>query len=723
MTGNGEEATWPQGDGTRATRAPGARIGAWVSGVLAAEQTRLALWLPVAFGAGIGGYFGLATEPPIWAAPAFVVLAIIAAIVGRRHALIVGIALAATAAGLGVTVVQWRALSVAAPVLERRIGPVEVSGRVVAIDIRPADRRMVLDRVTLSGLEPAHTPVRIRVQMRKAPADLRPGDRVELRAMLMPPPAPAAPGAYDFQRQAWFEQLGAVGYALGAVRRTARGDETTSGWRMRLDAVRLAMVERVTATLPGPVGAVTATLLTGEQKVVPPAEMGAIRDSGLAHLLAISGLHVSLVAGIVFFAIRGGLALVPPVALRYPIKKWAAVAAFVAISLYALFVVPAVPVRRAWLMAGVVLFAILIDRTAISMRLVGWAAFAVLLLAPESILSPSFQMSFAAVVALIAGWEALRGRFARWRAGAGFGRRALQGLSAVAFTTFVAGMASAPYALYHFNRFTLYGLVANLIAVPLTGLWVMPWAVMVYVLAPFGLDGPALAAMGWGVEGILAVARMVAGWDGAVALLPAMPVWGLGAVTLGGLWLCLWQRGWQLAGVPVILLGLASIPLQRGPDVLVAGDARLVAVRGADGLLQLSAQRAVRMTRETWLRRAGQDGAVLWPKDGIGIDGRLACDTDGCLYAAHGRTVALVRRIGALAEDCRMASVVVATIPIRRDCPSAVVIDRFALWRDGAHAIWLDGRIRVESVRGYRGARPWVLPAPRSRQKNATAGR
>jgi competence protein ComEC len=446
-----------------------------------------------------------------------------------------------------------------------------------------------------------------------------------------------------------------------------------------------------------------------------------MRDSGLAHLLSISGLHIGLVASIVFVVVRQILALIPRVALAYPIKKWAAIAAFLAITFYTLFATPGAPTQRSWLMTSIVLFAILIDRTAITMRLVAWAAFAVLALLPESLVGPSFQMSFAAVLALIAAWEVVRERFASWRAGGGFVRRALVGLAGVGMTTLVAGFASAPYALYHFNRFAAFGLVANLIAVPLTGIWVMPLAVAAALLWPLGLENWALVPMGWGVEVIIVVAERVAGWGGAVALLPAMPVWGLIAVTLGGLWLCLWQTRWRLAGVPVLLIGLLSIAFARGPDVLVSGDGKLVAVRSADGLLQLSSDRAAPLTRDSWLRRAGQEEMALWPSEGASVDGRLVCDPAGCLYRARGQVVALVRDPAALSEDCGAASVVVAVVPVRRKCASAqAIIDKFSLWRDGGHAVWLerDGA-RVESVRDSRGVRPWVPKPPEPRARRA----
>ena len=697
------------------------RLGAAFAEKLEAERERLALWLPVAFGAGIGVYFGLAAEPPFWIGPAGAAAAALVAIVGRRSAavLLFGVALCATA--LGLTIAQERTRWVAAPVIEKRIGPVEVEGRIAGVEVRPEGRRILVDRLHIAGLGPDRTPAQVRLVVRRPPDHLLPGELVAMRAVLLPPPAPAAPGAYDFQRDAWFARLGGVGFTTGEIQRHGRADPAEDSWTLRLNAARQAVVERTLQVVPGAAGAVAAALLTGEQGAIPPEAMASMRDSGLAHILSISGLHISLVAGIVFFTLRRGLALISFVALRYPIKKWAAVAAFFAITFYMLFASPGVPTQRAWLMTSVVLLAILIDRTAISMRLIAWAAFVVLLLFPESILGPSFQMSFAAVVALIAAWESLRGRFIAWRTGAGFVRRIFLELGAVCLTTLVAGFASAPYALYHFNRFTLYGLAANLVAIPLTSFWIMPWAVLAFLLFPLGLERLALVPLGWGCDWLLVIGQTVAGWDGAVALFPAMPVWGLVTATLGGLWLCLWQTRWRVAGIPLVLLGLASIGVERIPDVLIAGDAKLVGVRGADGLLELSAQRAAKLTRETWLRRAGQDQAERWPTAGTDADGRLTCDPLGCIYKARGQTVALVREPAALAEDCLAATVVVATVPVRRACPSAqVVIDRFSVWRDGGHALWLDpSGVRVTSVREARGDRPWVAAVPSPRRRAA----
>lgn len=368
-----------------------------------------------------------------------------------------------------------------------------------------------------------------------------------------------------------------------------------------------------------------------------------------------------------------------------------------------------VPTQRAFVMIGLVLVAVMLDRTALSMRLVALAATLVLLLRPESLTGASFQLSFAAVVALIAAYETPGQRFSAWRSGAP-PRRLLIYVAGVALTTMIAACATGPFAIYHFNRIALYGVAANLIAIPLAGFWIMPWAIAAFVLMPLGLEGLALAPMGWGIDGLLAVARGVAGWPGAVALVPAMPAAGLAVAALGRLWLCLWRRRWRLAGIPVVVAGVAPLALVRPPDLLIDGRGRLMAVRGADGGLALSSRRVARFEGEMWLWRAGLARPLKFPRQGYGPGGRIACDALGCIYDTGGRKVALVRHIAALEEDCDVAAVVVSSVPVRRHRCRAptVVIDRFDLWRRGAHALWLDGdRVRVESVADVRGERPW----------------
>ena len=675
---------------------------------LAAERERWALWLPVCLGTGIAVYFALDDEPSIWIGPLGFAAAACIGLVGRRQTACMLLFVAVATAALGFTLAQVRTSWVAAPVLEKRTGPVQVTGRLVAEERRVKGRRIVLDHLTIQRVPPERMPARIRVTVRKMPIDAQPGDRISVRAILSPPPAPAAPGAFDFSRRAYFQRLGGVGFAISHVQLTERGPLDSLG--LTIQRMRHGVTTRILSAMESPAGPVAAALTTGERGAIPKHVLRAMRDAGLAHLLAISGLHIGLVAGILFFVVRFLLAAIPPVALRYPVKKWAALLALTGAFFYLLLSGATVPTQRAFLMLAVVLAAVVFDRTAISMRLVAWAAVLVLLIAPESLLSASFQMSFAAVTALVAVYEALAGRSSAWRAGAGRVRKLGLHVSGVLLTTVVAGLATAPFALYHFNRFALYGVAANLIAVPLTGLWIMPWAICAFALMPLGLEALALAPMGWGIDAVITVAETVAAWPGAVALAPAMPSIGLVIAAIGGLWFCLWRRRWRVLGLGAVVAGLATIAFVRPPDVLVNGTGRLMAVRTSSGGLAVSSSRRSKFEVETWLRRAGLARAAPWPREGLSKDGELGCNNLGCIYRTGGRTVALVRHRAALDEDCARATVVISAIPVRgRRCRrAAVVIDRFDLWRRGAHALWLDpGGVRVRTVAEASGRRPW----------------
>lgn len=697
------------GRDVRAVASP-ARVVDWLRSQVLAERARWALWLPVALGAGIGGYFALPTEPPVWLGTASVAFALLVSVAGRLRTEVLMPALVLAVVSGGFAAAQLRTQIVAAPILAEEHGPAAVVGQVLAVEPRERGDRLLLARPEVEGLPVRLTPERARVAVAAGAPDIRAGDRVRLRAVLRPPPEPAAPGAFDFARRAYFERLGAVGFALGQVERLRSAP--VRGWEIWWTQLRGAIAVRVRETIGGSGGAVAAALMAGERGAIPDEVMAAMRDAGLAHLLAISGLHVGLVAGLVFFAMRTVLALVPYVALRWAIKKWAALAAALAAGAYLFLVGATIPTQRAFLMVSMMLLATALDRTAITMRLVAWAAVAVLLLQPESLTNVSFQMSFAATMGLVACYESLRARGWTFAGERGLPRRVALYFAGVALTSVVAIAATAPFAIYHFNRVALYGLAANLIAVPLTAVVIMPLALTAFVLMPLGVERPVLVAMGWGIDAVVAAAKTVADWPGAIATLPSPPTAGLLAVILGTLWLCIWMRPWRWFGLLPIALGIATLLFARTPDILISADARLMAVRGADGGLWLSSGRRARFTADVWMRRAGQGDVRTFPGDGEAAPAaRLRCDPLGCIQKREDHVVALVRDGRALVEDCRKATVLVSTIPVARsDCAGPLVlIDRFDLWRNGSHAVTFDsGDVRVETVRERRGQRPWV---------------
>jgi competence protein ComEC len=688
------------------------RMPGLLAACFVAERDRWALWLPVGLAVGIGLYFALPDEPPGWAGAAATLILLGGAGFARRGIRAWALALLALALPLGVVaagfaLAQLQSWRVASPMLDHPTGFVAVSGVVADLEALSGGTRVTLVPSRIEGLQFKALPHLVRIKFKGNPV-LAVGDRLEVKASLMPPPGPALPGGFDFQRQAWFRGLGAVGYALAQPEVTPGRPAGVDGW---LRALRVAMTRRIQTGLGGPSGGIAAALITGERGAVPEGINQDYRDSGLAHLLVIAGLHMTLVTGFVFFALRAVLALVPAVALRFPIKKWAALAALVTAFLYLVISGAAVPTERAFVMVALGLVAILIDRLHVSMQGVAWAAGCVLAVDPVAVTGVSFQMSFAAVIGLVAFYETFGARLSALRQGRGAIGRGVLHLAGIALTTIVATLATAGFAIYHFNRFALFSVLANLIAVPLAGLWVMPWAFAACLLMPLGLERIGLAPMGWGLDAIQAIAHWTATLPYAVFDLPAMPDWGLAMLAAGGLWLALWRTRWRIAGVAPMLLGVASLLTTVPPDLLVAADGRLVALRSGGGYL-LSSDKADRVEAEAWLRAAGGVARSPFPAPGE-ADATLRCDHWSCVWQSPGGIVALPHDLSAVDEDCRRAVLVVASITVRRACRDlTTVVDRNDLRRDGATAIWFTPAPRIETANGARGRRPWVIRPP-----------
>lgn len=671
---------------------------------------------------GIVAYFTLTNEPEPRIAIALMLAAIGVCLTLRNIPLgfVLGIAFLAFTAGFATA--KLRTEMARAPVLAQELRYVPVSGWVEAHEPREKGRARILLRViSLADLPPGQLPYRVRVTLpAKNSHGLKTGEAVRLRATLQPPPEPVEPGAFDFARRAWFARLGGTGYATSRLEPLEGAPSPP--WRLRawarIDSLRAHVNARIRSALPGQSGAVAVALITGERGAIPPELTQAMRDSGLAHILAISGLHMVIMAGTVFWFVRALLALSPGLALRFPIKKWAAVIALAAATFYLALSGAAVPTIRAWIMMSIVLVAVMLDRPTITMHNVALAAIVILLVVPESLFDPCFDMSFAAVVELVAFYEWLSARKAaglhdvsplwRWlRKGSGL-------VIGTAATTLVAGMAVAPFAVYHFHRMAHFSLVANLLAVPLVSLLVMPMALLALIAMPFGLEAWPLKAMGAGIELIVAVGTWVASWPGAVSIVPQISGTALVLMVLGGLWLCLWQTHARAFGL-VITLGLALAPPGNRPDVLIERQGETVALWSTSGHLAFPPATAASYSVDNWLLADGDDRNAKGAAD----DSAFRCDLLGCIGTVKGKRVALIRHPGALEEDCRRADIVVVPFTVSKTCRSRVIVDRRMLRAYGAHALYIDGlSIRTETVAAGRGQRPWVperdmiTPAP-----------
>ncbi len=690
------------------------------------ERDRLALWLPVCVGVGDAGYFALHAEPARWPAILLALAGLAAlAFAHRIEPLRIGAA-ALVAVSLGF-VAAALATDRAPPMPELPRMASIVSGRIGAIELfADGSRRLTFERPGIDADPPMARRLRVRLRADDAQT-VAVGDSVALRAMLRAPAPPDLPGGRDMQREAFFGGLAGSGYALGAARLEPRG-AAGPGLASRWQAMREAIAARIALTLPGPRGAIASTLLTGISSAIPAADRNAFAVSGLAHLLAVAGLHLGIVMGLTMGALRMLLALWEYAALRLPTRQIAAVAALAAGAFYMALTGMHLPTIRSLAMATLGVLALLLGRRALSMRGLGVAALILLLAAPATLLEVSFQMSFAAVLALIAGYEALRPVLTRMYGNGGWHRRIGLHAAALFLTSLLAGAASTPYAAYHFGHIQFYFVLANLVAVPMTALWVLPEGLLALALMPFGLERVALLPMGWGIGVILWLARHVAALPAASVAVRAMPLWALAMVSLGLIWLCLRRGRWRLLGLLPLCVGLLTPWLCRPPDLLVSPDARLIALRvGSPGGARLVLEEgsgASPIALSDWRKSQAIEAPLTYMPE-AGTDGPVSCDAAACRIVLRGQTVLLLRdrgRRGAsppaamAAADCDRVGLLLSPVPIRGICRGRPRIDRFTVWREGAQAVWIGpDDVRVWSDRDDRGLRPWI-PVPGKRR-------
>ncbi len=675
---------------------------------LDAERDRMPLWLPVFMAAGVAAYYALRFEPPVWTGPLAAVPAMIGAVMAPRPRLLLA-PLAAAALGFA----SGQIATARAPPLESGL-PTRatiITGSILAVEALPDGRRITIQPATLDdAAEPLVRSVRIRLRAQDDES-LDTGDSVRVRALIRPPAPPAYPGGWDLQRDAFYAGLGASGYALSVSERTAAA--VPPGPMRRVQRLREVIAERIMAVIPGAAGAVSVTLLTGASMAIPLADHAAFRDSGLAHLLAVAGLHVGIVMGFALLAARTGFALSERASLLWPAKQLAAAAALAAGGAYMVLTGMHVPIIRSFVMACLLTLALLAGRNPVSLRGLALAAAVLLLAAPQELPDVSFQMSFSAVLALIAGYEALRPWLRRLH-GTTWRRRFGSHLVALALTSALAGAASAPYGAFHFGHVQVYFVLANMVAVPLTALWVMPAGLIALLLMPLHLEALALVPMGWGAAAVVWVARTTAAMPDSTFSVPHIPLWGLCVFSLGLAWLGLWRTRPRLAGIPVMVLGLASPLLDRPPDLLMSADARLIALRTPRGMFVQQTQGGSKFIRDAWAQYWEVTSVLPIPADGEADGGAIRCGEGSCLLRPYpDRLGVLLARGTDHPSGCDQASVIVSAEPARRLCPKPwpKLADRFTVWRSGSVAIWLDpANARLLTDRAARGDRPWVPP-------------
>lgn len=699
--------------------------------VLLREQAQWPLWLVVALGAGALSYFALPMRLHWLAA---LNLAIGLALVLRASGRAGGAALSwlALLFAAGLALAWARAERIAAPVLAEPLFKAEICGVIDGVEPRGGgEQRLLLSSVQLApanGRSIRAMPQRVRMTV-AAPAGgpalkLAPGQSVCGLGRVLPPPGPALPGGYDFARRAWFQSIGGTGRFFAQPTVTMPDAEPAANsphWQNRLALWRAELGAHIRARIAGPPGAVAAAIIVGERGPIPEDVTEAMRDSGLAHLLAISGLHVGLVTGLVVIVVRKSLLLFPHIALRWPVKAIALLAGVLAAAAYTLISGTSWPTVRSFAAVAVVLLALLMGRQAISLRLVATGAAVILLLRPEAIVDPSFQLSFAAVTGLVALYQS---RFARrWlrrQPDSPAWHTPLRWVAGLVTTGLVAEFMLAPIAISHFNQLGLYGSIANLIAIPLVSLLILPALMLSLLLDLAGLGAPAWLVAGQGLALLLALADWVAGRPGAVLYTMSPPAGAVALAVAGSLWLCLWQTRWRLLGLTASAAALFWSVLVPPPVAFIRGDGGMMAVRLGNGDLGISSTRTQGFAQDSW-REAMSNAQVRSLRDGTGSLAVPRCDDSWCTanISRPGRfallRITLVPRYldrEVLEPLCSAADIIVAPRRLPRWCrPQALLLDRPVLKRLGAVEIrsgFGDGTYRLVSANSRRGEHPWV---------------
>ncbi len=666
------------------------------------DAGRFFLWLPVAAIAGILLFFAAPRDPEPYAAfGAFAGAGLIAYAARRRQAgFPVAMLVLAGATGFLSAAVQTEL--VRAPILDRALRA-QVVGTIERVEPRARGSRIVIRVDDMGKLGAAVRPEHVRVTVRDLNG-AHAGSRVSVEALWRPPPGPVWPGGYDFQREAFFMGLGAVGTAAAKpVVLPSAGLSLRVRIEAGIDRLRNVITSRITEVVGGDAGAIAAALVTGQRGEISREANEALRIAGLFHVISISGLHMALFGGTLFGVLRFGLVLIPGFGLRHPVKKYAALAALAGAAGYLALSGAEIATQRSFVMIAIVFAAIMFDRLGVTMRNLAVAALAAVILFPQAVLGPSFQMSFCAVMAIVA-WYESAGRRAPDETKAarrgGIMRFAILYFGGIVATTIAATIATAPYATFHFQRFAVHSLPSNLIALPVVSLLVMPWALLGLVLMPFGFDGFAWQIMGLGIEIMLLISYWIAAWPLATLSMPSYSAPAAVLLAFGLVWACLWTTRLRWFGLMPAFLGVVLAAMPERPDMYVEPGGRAAAVRGPDGKLQIIGVRFARFAAESWLAADGDARSV---RD-ASVQDRVMCDRFGCTAPLpDGRTLALSWTYAALAEDCARAAIVVTRLVAPPTCrETAFVLDGADLARHGAASLMLneDGTVALRTARG-----------------------
>ncbi|MEI8321240.1 MAG: ComEC/Rec2 family competence protein [Alphaproteobacteria bacterium] len=691
------------------------------------QKSRLFLWMPVAVALGIGVYFNLQQEPPQvlqWVFPAFsLVLAGVIYFVSFRS--VQGVLILMVCALIGFSVAQFRTHSLQTPLLHRSMGMKTIQGTLENVQDTPNGRRLLVRIDHINEKQTDH-PFLVRLLCKtNKDMSLQMGDAIVLKAKIAAVSGAPYPGAYDFRRRAFFDGVSGMGFVTKIIAVTPK----TVSARDSFKRFRAALTAYLQTHLTGQNGAIGAALLTGDTGGLSKETRQQFADSGLAHVLAISGLHLSLIGALSFLFFRVLFGLIPGLLLRVPLFKLSAIGALTSSFLYLNLSGASIPTQRSFISFSLMMVAVLLDRNPLSLRLVAIAALAILLMQPESLLTPSFQMSFSAVVALIGFYEwggvpLQRSLSDSWP------KKILLYGGGIIFSSIIASCATLPFTIYHFHKFSLQAILSNLLVLPLLTFWVMPVGIICVIAFACGysLDG-GIKILGQGLGLMQKVAEHVSSLPGASVFVSSIPLWGLVCFAFGGLWLLIWKGPIRFVGLVGFCLFGLSFCQDEKPFLFVSGDAKSIGIENG-GKLYISSPRIRSFLPEAWAARLGVDPDKTLKFKGKKKDKVLApveFFEGGCFFQRGPTKIAYLKNLDSLEKACEQADILIAAEPLRKArtfCTRPkIIIDRFDVFFQGAHMITeRAGGFYVETVRHSQKDRPWSTIPKNERLLRKPAG-
>lgn len=657
-------------------------------------------WSVILIAAGILTYFALPFEPQ----PAHIALLLSGAglvwfFTARQPLLNSGLTCLLLVT-VGFAAATYRANSVKTPLLSDTWRGYSLQMKVEEIHPLRNNRLRYVGSITeMKGLKKADWPKRIQLTGTDQGPRFGYGDLLCTRARLKRPPGPVRPGGYDYARKLYFEQIGGSGFALSDLRycgkaTTNREENSLYSLSGIISTVRAVIAVKLNAGLTERQNAIARALIIGEKGSIEEGDLTAVRKAGLGHLLAISGLHMAVFAGTLFLFLRALLALFPDFAQKYPIKKWAAIGALIGGGLYFLISGQSVPTQRAFIMITILFLAILLERPALTLRNVTLAALIIMLLRPESLLSPGFQMSFAAVTALIAAYQIYLKRPERQEGHITHRHNAamqpLIYLGGILLTSLIASAATAPFAIFHFHQISYMGPLGNLLAIPVFSFLVMPAALATLALIPLGLEPLILPLLGIAIDMLIATAHWTASFEPALFYSGEITATALIFFTMAGLCLSFLKTAHlRLLSLPLLIAGLYTASPTQPPDVWITKEGTTLAIRaggeqGSHAVLAAPDGRKASYDIEKWLRADGDPRSPAEARNNL----HLICDDTACSGRVKGRVITLIKSIAALEEACASADILVYQRRLTRHCKHpALKITRPELIRSGGMTI------------------------------------